>query len=769
MNRIALAAAVLAAAAAAIGLFMTERVPGGSVAVRLDGSGAPAAEWGPGIHLRLPGSGPVLVYPAEPETLRFPSATAPGYRLFDRADRPLDVDFEVLYRAVPGRARALADAVGAGFPDTLVARLRRHARDLAARLDADDPSTPAALALSLEAELDLPGAAVSLAAVSAGRERESGSGVEVLLVGIDAGDWKVIDPLLEEGKLPHLRGLLAKGARLDLNSMQPMLSPLLWTTVATGTTPDRHGILDFMTVDSETGDRIPTTRRQRREPAFWNALTQLGIEQAVIGWLATWPAETVSGHLVTDRFGYLAFAESVGGTEDAGMTWPPDYVREARALEVPVGDLPLSYWRRFVTAPDSDLRALAHAEGFDRDDRLGNLALTLTAALTTTRIAEDVQERFSPRVVAVYYEMIDAVGHLAMPYAPPRRPGIDEAGFERYRRTMDAAYELQDELLGRLLERTSENTVVILVSDHGFRSGEDRPAGSAEIHGGEAARWHREPGILLLAGPGIRAGVRIEAPVELIDVAPTLHALLGVPIPRSMTGRVLEEVFTPEGAARHVPNRVETVAWRPEVWTPPAEPEAGEGGPAAAASRHNNLGLVLQENGRLAEAEAEFRKALEAVPRDRLARTNLAGILLTTGRLDEARGILERVVADFPDNVPALFNLGVVYQRTGRIPDAARLFETALAQDPAHGKARIHLGEVYLRQRRTEDAARVFGEALARDPDEPRAYFGMGLVHVQRNDLAAAAAAFRRVLALDPGHESAAANLDAVERALSEN
>ncbi len=60
---------------------------------------------------------------------------------------------------------------------------------------------------------------------------------KVMIIGLDGADWQVMDPLLKAGRLPALAGLLRRGVRADLRSNTPMLSPLLWTTVATGKAP----------------------------------------------------------------------------------------------------------------------------------------------------------------------------------------------------------------------------------------------------------------------------------------------------------------------------------------------------------------------------------------------------------------------------------------------------------------------------------------------------------------------------------------------------
>ena len=65
----------------------------------------------------------------------------------------------------------------------------------------------------------------------------------ILFVGIDSADWNVIDPLIEQGKLPNLSALVKSGVSCDLHSLEPkQKSPTIWATIATGKLPDKHGI-----------------------------------------------------------------------------------------------------------------------------------------------------------------------------------------------------------------------------------------------------------------------------------------------------------------------------------------------------------------------------------------------------------------------------------------------------------------------------------------------------------------------------------------------
>ena len=100
------------------------------------------------------------------------------------------------------------------------------------------------------------------------KDRSVRSGYKVALIGLDGADWELIDPLIARGRLPHLARLKAGGAWGPLRSMDPMLSPLLWTTVATGKPPEQHGIIDFLVRDPATGKPVPVSSRARRVKAI---------------------------------------------------------------------------------------------------------------------------------------------------------------------------------------------------------------------------------------------------------------------------------------------------------------------------------------------------------------------------------------------------------------------------------------------------------------------------------------------------------------------
>jgi len=144
---------------------------------------------------------------------------------------------------------------------------------------------------------------------------------KVIFVGWDGADWQLLDRLMKEGRLPNLSAIVANGRTWDLHTFQPMASPLIWTTIATGRTPVDHGVADFQEIDPKTRTRIPISGRSRKVPAIWNVASAKGLKVGVVGWWATWPAEKVNGFLVSDRAAPVLFDPQVLVKSQA-LTWP---------------------------------------------------------------------------------------------------------------------------------------------------------------------------------------------------------------------------------------------------------------------------------------------------------------------------------------------------------------------------------------------------------------------------------------------------------------
>ena len=107
-----------------------------------------------------------------------------------------------------------------------------------------------------------------------------------------------------------------------------------------------------------------------------------------------------------------------------------------------------------------------------------------------------------------------------------------------------------------------------------------------------------------------------------------------------------------------------------------------------------DLGLVLDRLGRVSEAVAEYRRALDRDPNHLNALNDLGLALASQGRLGEATRHFERLVAIDPEDAEAHMTLGLVLAAAGARERAARAFRETLRLDPDHEDARAGLREV---------------------------------------------------------------------------
>src|SRR5207249_12184211 len=98
----------------------------------------------------------------------------------------------------------------------------------------------------------------------------------ILVLGLDGVDPEVVELLMAEGKLPNFAKLRQEGASGRLISSKPLLSPIIWTTIATGKSPEQHGIGHFVAVNEKTGEQLPVTSEMRRVRAIWNIASDAG-------------------------------------------------------------------------------------------------------------------------------------------------------------------------------------------------------------------------------------------------------------------------------------------------------------------------------------------------------------------------------------------------------------------------------------------------------------------------------------------------------------
>jgi len=130
------------------------------------------------------------------------------------------------------------------------------------------------------------------------REKEMPSfSPRVVIIGLDGAGWNIINPLLEEKALPNIKYLMDKGSYGVLTTIKPTISNVLWTSIATGKSMIKHGVVDWTYINKHNIE-VPYRQSERRAKTFWNILSETGWKVGVINWLITFPPEKVNGFIV---------------------------------------------------------------------------------------------------------------------------------------------------------------------------------------------------------------------------------------------------------------------------------------------------------------------------------------------------------------------------------------------------------------------------------------------------------------------------------------
>ena len=187
----------------------------------------------------------------------------------------------------------------------------------------------------------------------------------VLFVGWDAADWKTIRALMDEGNMPNLKRLIDRGSWGRCATLTPPLSPMLWTSIATGKRPFKHGIHGFSEPTPDGLGVRPITNLSRTAKAVWNILNQNGLRSQVIGWWPSSPAEPINGVMVTDHYHKAHGPLDQPWTLPPHTVYPPELAETLATLRVHPGELAgpmiaafVPEWEKIDSAKDRRLSML---------------------------------------------------------------------------------------------------------------------------------------------------------------------------------------------------------------------------------------------------------------------------------------------------------------------------------------------------------------------------------------------------------------------------
>lgn len=276
----------------------------------------------------------------------------------------------------------------------------------------------------------------------------------VVVIGWDGATFDIIKPLLAAGRMPHLRAFLEAGVHAPLCSTVPPVTPVAWTSFATGASPGRHGIFDALTLDPASHEVRFVSAAMRKAAPIWSVLSGRGRPAGAVNVPVTWPPDAVDGFVIPGMF---------TPSDAVDFVHPPELQAEIEA--------------RFGTCRESPMLDP------DPERYLRNLLAGVESRCELTLWL--MERRPLDYFCSVFMES-DRVQHFFWGYRDPAHPLHDRLG-----RAIEAVYERLDAALGRIVAACPPDTAVALVSDHG--AGPLRRAIFLN-------RWLMDQGLLSLSG-----------------------------------------------------------------------------------------------------------------------------------------------------------------------------------------------------------------------------------------------------------------------------
>jgi hypothetical protein len=432
-----------------------------------------------------------------------------------RARRAMDLDMDARLRLF------LVAMIGAWFYTGVICLLPRLKRSLTLQASAVGVCLAALLAPAL---LRGDGGGATSRDPAPPLPRPQG---RVVWINVDGGDLEDLLGLQAKGKLPALSRLRREGTYGRLDTLAPCTAPVTRTALVTGRLPWRSGVrgaferrladrpvgivivppgLQFDALLAPFMERRPLTVVDRRGPSVWDVVDAAGGAALEAGW----EVDLDRGAAASEREAKAA---------------------RRTAAEFSEGDASFA-------EPSAEAMAVALARGLRADE---TVEAVLARAAGTPGPA--------PGLVALSFPGLDAVAHRFLRVARPATWGnVTSDEEERYGRILERYYARLDAVVERARALAGRDGWLLVTSSHGIEPAPMPRRLLLPVIGIEPVPGSHERGpggFLFAAGPGVRAGSPFGR-AGLVDVAPTVLYLLGLPIARDIDGSIVDALLQPE-------------------------------------------------------------------------------------------------------------------------------------------------------------------------------------------------------------------------------
>lgn len=275
----------------------------------------------------------------------------------------------------------------------------------------------------------------------------------VLLIGLDGATFSLLDPLMQEGVMPVLKNLIASGARSELASVVPPLTPPAWTSLMTGRSPGNHGIFDFLRFEHRAGERQLSVADSDDVSCetIWSIANRYGLKSTVLNFPMTFPAPPIAGNVVPG--------------------WVP--WRHLR-----LACYPRSLYDTLTTLPGFNPRELAMdmaleekaLEGCHKEEDYENwITLHIRRERQWFNVLRHLMLEDPAQLTAVLFDGVDKLQHFCWRFLDSKLFSSTPSAWEsRVRELCLDYYREVDRFIGEIITLGGPEASVFIASDHGF-------------------------------------------------------------------------------------------------------------------------------------------------------------------------------------------------------------------------------------------------------------------------------------------------------------
>lgn len=405
--------------------------------------------------------------------------------------------------------------------------------------------------------------------------------VKVALIGIDGMWWRVLNDLIAKDEMPTFKSLIEKGTSGPLKTLYPTFSPIIWTTIATGKDPEKHGLTSFLVWKFPwTGFSLPchiTPKITAEINWMTNSLivtapinhqfldvapipdivSEHGGTTGMVDWWLSYPAYPINGFNVSNQCLYnksevMQNYKSKEGGRSPDDIYPPQLYNEIQSFKHTPDDLTDDEITRFIDVEDSDrgfLKEFRDIHTYDYLDVAYEASMfkySYPEDVTFIGVTEYMLSHYQPDFFCVWLDGMDSMQHQYLKYyfADEHPDKLLPRNAVRYAHLIENYYKYMDETVARFIAAADSNTIFFILSDHGF---DDQM-----LPTGHYNHMQAPPGMFICAGPGIKANNKIDD-ARVQDMTPTMLHLLGYPVAQDFDGKVLTEIMMDPGVVDTIP------------------------------------------------------------------------------------------------------------------------------------------------------------------------------------------------------------------------